>query len=280
MEGRDASDGERWNRDVRLDVCRLDETVVGGVRTAEREAEEADRLAVTDILVGEGGSDRRAIDADRIVGKARDRTAREGRGVRAVVGLVLGRDAGNRAGERGDREGADHRGRTIEVTARDRERSRRGGIITDAQITAGTIDGVGRAEGEGHRTSGTVRILEGVTRAADRRQAGEDLAVRGEVFDTADIERGRRSVGGCSVGSADEELAGWDNGVISGDVVHRVILGAQAGSLQDARIVTCQLHQGITTRDDERTTDHRGGVRPDEASEADTVEVRGIEGRD
>ena len=280
MQSRDASDRERRNRDVRLDVCRLDETVVGGVRTAEREAEEADRLAVTDILVGEGGCDRRAIHADRIVGEARDCAAREGRGVRAVVGLMLGRDASNRAGERGDREGTNHRGCTIEITARDRERGRRGGIITDAQITAGTGDGVGRAEGEVHRTSGTVRILEGVTRAADRRQAGEDLAVRGEVFDTADVERGRRSVGGCSVGSADEELAGWDNGVISGDVVHRVILGAQAGRLQDARIVTCQLHRGITTRDDERTTDHRGGVRPDEASEADTVEVRGIEGRD
>ena len=122
--------------------------------------------------------------------------------------------------------------------------------------------------------------MEGVARAADRGQSREDLAARRQVFDTADAERGRRAVGGRSVGGADEELAGRDDREITADVIHRVILGAQAGGLKDAGIGTCRLRRGVATRDDQRAAQHCGGVGADETGEADTVEVRPIGGRE
>ena len=276
VEGRDAGDRERRDGDVRQDVRRLDEAIIGRIGTGEREAEEADGLAVADVLIGERRRRRRAIHADGVISEARDRATREGRGVGAVVGLVLGRDARDRPGQRSDRQRTDDGGRAGEVAATDRQSGRGGGVIPDAQITAGAGDGIGRPKGEVDRTAGAVGILEGVTRATDRRQSREDLAACRQVFNTADGESRRRAVGGRPVAGADEELASGDDREVAADIVHRVILGTQAGSLEDARINTRRLRRGVAARDDQRTAHDRGGVRPDEAGVADAVEVRAV----
>ena len=277
IEGRDPGDGERRDGDVRQDVRRLHQTVITGISAGEGEAKEADGLAVADILVSKRGCDGRGIHGDGVIGEARDCAAREGRGVRAVVGLVLGRDARDRPGQRRDGQRTDDGGRTGEVAAADRQGADDGGrIITDAQIAADAGGGVRRPEREVDRTASSILILEEVTRAADHVQSREDLAARGEVLDTADGESWCRAVGGRPIAGADEELAGRDDREVAADIVHRVILGAQAGSLEDARIDSCRLHRGVAARDDQRATHHRVGVRPDEAGVADTVEVRAI----
>ena len=276
MQGRDARDREGRDGDVGLDVRRLDETVVRRICPGQGEAEEADHLTATDVLVGERGRDARAIHADGIVGEAGDDAAGEGSGVGAIVVLILGGDARDRPGERRHRQRADHGRGTAEVATTHCERSRGRAIVTDAQVAADAVHRIGRTECEVHRAASTVRVLEGVTRAPDGRQAGEYLTAVGQVFDAGDIERRGRSVGGRPVGGAYEELAGRDDGVIARDIVHRVILCAQAAGLEYAGVDARGLRARVGTGDRQTATHDRGGIRADEAGEADAVVVGGV----
>ena len=151
MGGRDAGDSQGQRGDIGGHPGRLDQRVVGGVRTGDRIAADRDGLARAHVLVREHAGAARRHEGDDIPGDNADRTTRDSCGEQLVVGLI--RSRGSTDHERQGRDIRRHARRLDErVVARVRSRNRitaDGDRLARADVLVGEDTGaVRRVEGD------------------------------------------------------------------------------------------------------------------------------------
>ena len=176
-------DGQGRFGDVRRDACGLGrEGVVARRRAGEGVACEAHGLARADVCVGEGRAARRNahIGAVSLQNAVNGRRAGDGRGGRAVVGLVPSAEAGDRDGLRIDRQ-LDLAGRGAVVRVVWREGHVKVGAVAVGDLRRGRF--IRPGEGPFHESFARLR-----------RAAGEGAVVQG--LAVGDRGRGGNGVDG------------------------------------------------------------------------------------
>ena len=163
--GRDAGDSQGQRGDIGGHPGRLDQGVVGGVRSRNRITADGDALTRTHVLVGEDTGAVRRVEGDRVAGKHADGSPRDRGGQESVVGLVGGDGASDSQGQRGDvrgharrlHQGVVTRIRSRNRVARDGDRLARPDVLVREDAgTAGDVerDGVTGDWGDGSTGDG------------------------------------------------------------------------------------------------------------------------------
>ena len=173
----------------------------------------------------------------------------------AVIGLA------RRGGELlwGDRLVADEDRYTREIGASLAE-TRSGQSIVPHRQSPTRGERAAGAEREGHAAAEAIVISVGRTRRATDRERRQDAAGRGQILDAADRIGRRRAIGRGGIGHLHEKLSRRDDGVIAGDVSHRVVGRGQAAWRKHARISTGRAGRHITAGDGQRPAESGGDV--------------------
>ena len=164
--------------------------------------------------------------------------------------------------------------RTREITAGLAEARSRQGIVTHRQGSA-RRERAGGTEREGHAAAETIVVSVGRTARAADGERGQDVARGGQILDAADRVGRRRAVGRGGIGHLNEELARRDDGIIAGDIVHRVVRRGQARRHEHARVSAGRAGRRVAAGDGQRAAEAGGdvGLTGHEAGEVRAVEA-------
>ena len=270
----DLARGERGHGEA----LRGDDAVGGGVQRVDevvrrfgaREREAAERI----VLASTGAREHefaRAAGDDGVTGQ---NAAEHEVGGRQHPGAVIGlaRRGGELPGR--DRLVAHEDRRAREITAGLAEARSRQGIVPHGQGSA-RRERAGGTEREGHAAAETIVVSVGRTARAADGERGQDVARGGQILDAADRVGRRRAVGRGGIGHLNEELARRDDGVIAGDVVHRVVGRGQAAGRKHARIGAGRAGRRVAAGDGQRAAKAGGdvGLAGHEAGEVRAIEA-------